>query len=379
MAEPFKNSFNTKIIKGMAEHFLSAWPEFDRVGFVETATHHLDALELKERSNQIAEAMAQYLPCNFEKSGEIILASLTPDDDGDISGITVTSDGIAGWAIMPMTHYVGLHGADNLELAMNLLKELTKRFTSEFGIRFLLQEKQDETLEILNQWTNDKSRHVRRLVSEGTRPRLPWAMQLSAFVKDPTPLLPLLEALKDDSEEYVRRSVANSLNDIAKDHPDLVAEIAEGWLLDANKAREKLVRHACRTLIKQGHKKALKALGYGQPNVKLNHLVVLTPTVDFGQKLIFELSLTSMSQNAQPLIIDYIIHHKKANGEMTPKVFKWKNITLHPEKTITVQKKHAIKKVTTRVYYPGEHRIEIMVNGVSQAITDFELRIKQDS
>ncbi len=373
MTEPFKNSFNTEIIKGMGEHFLSAWPEFDCAGFVETATHRLDTLELKARSNQITEAMVRYLPDDFERSCEIILATLTPDDDGDISGITVTSDGIAGWAIMPMAHYAGLHGANHLELAMNLLKELTKRFTSEFGIRFLLLEKQEETLEILSQWTNDKSRHVRRLISEGTRPRLPWAMQLSAFVKDPAPLLPLLEALKDDPEEYVRRSVANNLNDIAKDHPERVAEIAEHWLVGANRSREKLVRHACRTLIKQGHQRTLQALGYGEPKIKLNHLNVLTPTVDFGQTLIFELSLTSMSHEAQPLIIDYIIHHQKANGEMTPKVFKWKNMTLHPEKMITVQKKHAIKKVTTRVYYPGEHRIEIMVNGVSQTVADFEL------
>ncbi len=373
MAEPFKNLFNTKIIEGMGEHFLKAWPEFDCIGFVKAATHNLYALELKARSNQITEAMSQYLPSDFEKSAMIILASLTPDDDGDISGITVTSDGIAGWAIMPMTHYVGLHGVDHLELAMNLLKELTKRFTSEFGIRFLLLEKQEEAMEILSQWTNDKSRHVRRLVSEGTRPRLPWAMQLSAFVKDPAPLMPLLEALKDDPEEYVRRSVANNLNDIAKDHPELVAEIAECWLIDANKSREKLVRHACRTLIKQGHKRTLQALGYGQPEVKINHLKVLTPTVDFGQALIFELSLESTSHNTQPLIIDYIIHHKKANGETTPKVFKWKNITLYPEKTIAAQKKHAMKKVTTRVYYPGEHRIEIVVNGVSQVMSDFEL------
>ncbi len=373
MAEPFKNSFNTTIIKGMGEHFLNAWSEFDYAGFVETASYDLNALELKERSNQIAEAMAQYLPDDFEKSGAIILASLTPDDDGDISGATVTSDGIAGWAIMPMTHYVGLHGQNHLELAMNLLKELTKRFTAEFGIRFLLLEKQEETLTILCQWINDKSRHVRRLISEGTRPRLPWAMQLPVFVKNPVPLIPLLDALKDDPEEYVRRSVANNLNDIAKNHPDLVAEIAEDWLIGADKSREKLVRHACRTLIKQGHKKTLQALGYGDPKVKVNYLKVLTPIVDFGQALIFELSITSISNTSQLLMIDYIVHHKKANGEMTPKVFKWKNTTLHSEKTMTAQKNHAIKKITTRVYYPGTHRIEIMVNGVSQAVTDFEL------
>ncbi len=373
MPEPFKNLLNKRNISGMGEHFAKAWPEFDRAGFITTAVKNLNALELKERSAQITAAMATFLPDAFERAAAIILTSLAPDDDGDIAAAEVNCRGIAGWAIMPMTHYVGLYGLGHFDLSMALLKEMTKRSSSEFGIRFFLLEESERTLSVLRTWTGDPSRHVRRLISEGTRPRLPWAMRLPAFIEDPAPVLPLLEALKDDEEEYVRRSVANNLNDIAKDHPELVARIAGRWLKGASRDRERLIRHACRTLIKQGHRGTLKALGYGPPSVELEKLEILTPQVPFGEALLFELSLKSTSEHLQPLIIDYAIHHRKANGNTTPKVFKWKTTTLKPLARLTAKRKHAIRKITTRVYYPGVHRLEILVNGVSLGAEDFGL------
>jgi len=375
MPEPFKDLFNIKIILGMANHFQNQWPGFDRKGFSDAASKNLDSLELKERSNQIMNAMIMYLPSDFMKAGEIILASLSPSREGDIFGVTVDDDGIAGWAIMPMTHYVGLHGHDHFDLSMTLFKELTKRFSSEFGIRFFLLESPEKTLSILKKWTNDKDRHVRRLVSEGTRPRLPWAMRLPLFIKDPSPVIDLLEALKDDDEEYVRRSVANNLNDIAKDHPDLVAEISEKWMKGASNEREKLIRHACRTLIKNGHKKVLQVFGYEPPKIRKAVIDVNTPEVVFGNALEFTLSISSDSGQDQPLMIDYIIHHQKANGKTSPKVFKWRNKTLEANKVLASTKKHAIKKITTRVYYPGVHTVEVLVNGVSVGTADFNLLI----
>jgi 3-methyladenine DNA glycosylase AlkC len=162
---------------------------------------------------------------------------------------------------MPLTHYVGRNGLKHFDLSMMLLKEMTKRSSSEFDIRYFLLDSPLRAISILQEWTQDPNQHVRRLVSEGTRPRLPWAMRLPVFIEDPSPLIPLLDALKDDEEEYVRRSVSNNLNDIAKDHPDVVAGIARQWLKGASKNRQRLVRHACRTLIKQGHKETLAALG----------------------------------------------------------------------------------------------------------------------
>lgn len=373
MPEPFKNLFNPTVIAGMGDHFLKAWSDFDRDGFVRAATDNLEALELKARSEQITQAMRDYLPDDYPHAGEVMLASLTPEDGSDLSNVPVNVKGISGWAIMPMAHYVGLWGMAHFELSMTLLKEMTIRSSSEFGIRFFLIEKQEETLAVLMDWTQHKNEHVRRLVSEGARPRLPWAMRLPAFMENPKLILPLLEALKDDPSEYVRRSVANNLNDIAKDHPDRVAEIAKQWLQGASRNRQKLVRHACRSLIKQGHPATLKTLGYGPAAVKLLHLQVKTPTVNFGDALVFEIDLLSEATEDQALVIDYVIHHQKANGRTSPKVFKWKTLTLHAEATHRAKKKHSFKKITTRVYYPGSHRIEIVVNGKTQGGADFEL------
>jgi 3-methyladenine DNA glycosylase AlkC len=371
MPEPFKNLFNKKLIQDMAMHFVRIWPEFDDKAFVATATSDLDALELKERSAQICESMIRFLPDDFERAAKILHTSLAPEDD--LVKAVMTSKGIAGWAIMPMTHYIGLKGRDHFELGMSLLKEMTSRFTAEFGIRFFILEKPDDAIRILKIWAKDANKHVRRLVSEGTRPRLPWAMSLPNFIKDPTPILPLLEALKDDEDEYVRRSVANNLNDISKDHPELIAQIAEKWLQGANENRKKLLRHACRTLLKKGHQATLKSFGYATPCVELSKLEILTPRVILGESLVFGIVLNSTSEDFQSLIIDYAIHHRKANGKTTAKVFKWKNTTLQPVVQLQAMRKHAFRPITTRVYYSGIHHLEVFVNGISFGKKSFEL------
>lgn len=200
--------------------------------------------------------------------------------------------------------------------------------------------------------------------------------QLPMFIKDPLPVIELLERLKDDESAYVRRSVANNLNDIAKDHPDLVAEIASRWMNDASKERTQLTRHACRTLLKNGHQKTLRVFGFKPQKLTQESLNILTPNVEFGKSLQFTLSITSNAKKSQSLMIDYIIHHQKANGKTTPKVFKWKTTTLPPNETLTATKSHPFKKITTRVYHPGLHTLEIMINGISIGTADFQLQMK---
>lgn len=371
--EPFKNLLNKNIIEGMASHFKRHYSTFDDKGFVADATKDLDSLELKARTNRITETMIEYFPADFKKAGKIMLASLGPPLDDDISAGKIDAKGISGWAVMPLTHYVGLRGYDHFDLSMTLFKEMTKRASAEFGIRFFILKSPRKILSVLKTWTTDSNQHVRRLVSEGSRPRLPWAMRLPMYIKDPSPVINLLERLKDDDKEYVRRSVANSLNDIAKDHPDVVVGIAEQWMKGASKERKKLIRHACRTLVKNGHKKALRVLGYKSPIIQPTCIDILTPEVVFGNALQFTVSLCSDSTHDQALVIDYIIHHKKYNGSTSPKVFKWKTITLPAKKLLTSTKKHTIKKITTRVYYPGIHAVEVVVNGVSVAVANFRL------
>ena len=369
MAEPFKNLFNVNVITSMAEHFKRHWQEFNAQGFIDTASHQLDTLELKARSQQITAAMSQYLPEDFEQAGHILLNSLAPESDEE----QTLDDGISGWAIMPMTDYVAIRGLAHHDFSMTLLNAMTRRFTAEFSLRFFLLDAPDETLKTLKSWLKDDNKHVRRLISEGTRPRLPWAMQLPSFIQNPAPVIELLEALKDDPEEYVRRSVANNLNDIAKDHPELVAGIAKQWLLDADDNRKRLIRHACRTLLKQGNRDVLDVFGYAPPELEATRLELHEEQVRLNHHLSFSLSLVSCCDKEQSLMIDYVIHHQKKNGKTAPKVFKWKKVVIPAGKKLSMSKQHLFKPVTTRVYYAGLHEVEILINGQSVAKKSFFL------
>ncbi len=373
MPEPFKNFFNHALIDHMADRLAAAWPSFDTSAFQSLAGADLESLELKQRSAQITQAMVACLPEDFPTTAGVLLAALGPTPAAPLA--LDEPDGLSGWAIMPLSDYVGLHGCDHFDLSMDLLKQMTKRFTAEFAVRYFLIEDAPRTIEKLASWLDDPSEHVRRLISEGTRPRLPWAMSLPMFIADPSPVLPLLEALKDDPHEYVRRSVANNLNDIAKDHPDVVARIAQDWLVGASESRRRLVRHACRSLIKQGHSDVLAAFGYSAPSMSVERFEIKTPRVQFGDALEFDLVLSSTLKAPQPLIIDYAVHHQKANGSTSPKVFKWKTTTLMPGVDLAASRRHPMRPVTTRTYYPGRHSLEILVNGSSVASAEFELEI----
>lgn len=373
MAEPFKNLFNVALIEAMAAHLARVWPEFDGAGFIAMAADNLDQLELKQRSHRIYRALRRFLPGDFPRAAGIMRAALHPAEDDDLGTGVSDQDGLRGWAIMPMTEYIGLHGLDHFELSMALFKDMTKRHSVEFAIRHFLLAEPERVLAVLRGWCADPNRHVRRLVSEGTRPRLPWAMRLPTFIDDPAPVISLLEVLKGDAEEYVRRSVANNLNDISKDHADLVADLARRWLRGADRDRTRMVRHACRSLIKQGHEGALKALGYGPPKVEIEQFTVTTPKVIFGAALEFEATVRSRADYEQALIVDYIVHHRKAGGATTPKVFKWKTVRLAARGKLGLARKHAIRPITTRVYYPGGHFVEIQINGIALGRLPFEL------
>lgn len=373
MAEPFKNLLGPDLVMDLADNLSRVCSEFNRQGFIDSVNEQLNELELKQRSDLICEQLSVFLPGSFPDAANVLLSALGSELDGEsIEGVTENT-GVSGWAIMPMADYVARNGQDHFELSMQLLKEMTKRFSSEFAIRPFLDAKPVETLAYIQDWATDENEHVRRLASEGSRPRLPWGMRLQKFVQDPQPILPVLEQLKDDPSEYVRRSVANNLNDISKDHPDLVADIARDWMHNASDERKKLVRHACRTLVKIGHKGTLEALGYGKANLSSCSLDLSDSKLVFGGSIELKATLQSASETSQPLMIDYLVHHQKANGTTSEKVFKWKVAELKAGKTLTIKKKHSIKPITTRVYYPGIHKVELQVNGKVEAEAEFEL------
>jgi 3-methyladenine DNA glycosylase AlkC len=246
-------------IECLAHNLTVAWPAFPAADFKEAARAGLGSLGLMDRGRWLARVMRGSLPPRFEDAVEVILGSLTP------ANARTEENGMGVFFYLPHTDFIAQFGheaADNggrdpFPLAMRAQYELTQRFTAEFSIRPFLQRSQDRTLAQLLVWTRDESDHVRRLCSEGTRPRLPWGMRLGAFIKDPTPTLPILEALKDDAALYVRRSVANHLGDLAKDHLPLVMETCERWLVGANAERQWLIRHAVRYPAKKGDPAAI--------------------------------------------------------------------------------------------------------------------------
>jgi len=372
--EPFKNKLSAELVCCIAEHVSRHLPGFNAESFKAEVLQQLGQLELKQRSQLIADQLHKTLPSNFKKRNAVLRAVLHPLDTA-LTDQQSDDAGICGWGMMPLCTVVGQYGLKDFDNSLQLLREMTSRFTAEFDVRFYLLADQDRTLNIMRTWLQDDNANVRRLISEGTRPRLPWGQQLPAFIADPSPMLPMLTALRDDESEYVRRSVANHLNDIAKDHPDLVAELALEWLKGADKNREKLVRHACRTLIKQGHSGALKAFGHTAPKLELLQLSVHTPHITLGDSLKFSATLCSTSKQSQSLVIDYVLHLKKANNSLAAKVFKWKKLRLAAGEKISIDKSHPLRAITTRRYYSGAQQLSLRINGTDFGLENFELDV----
>jgi 3-methyladenine DNA glycosylase AlkC len=257
---PLKNLLGLEAIDCLTNNIACVYPKFPADQFRQSALDKLDSLEFMERAAHIAKALRAYLPEKYEKAIEVLLASLTPPN------IATEGLGLAVLFYQPHSRFVSEYGLDSehngdddpFEVSMNAQYELTKRNTSEFSIRPFLIKYPDRTLSQLKEWMLDPDPHVRRLCSEGTRPRLPWASRIPAFVEDPSPILPILESLKNDQSSYVRRSVANNLGDIAKNHPDLVFEVCERWLGDATNEVKWVIRHALRYPAKKGSKAALQ-------------------------------------------------------------------------------------------------------------------------
>ncbi len=369
MAEPLKHLIGPNTARDTAEAVARASKTFDRAAFLADILPVIDDLELMQRGQCIADALHRHLPDDFEQAASILQTCLPGPEQG----------GLNGWALLSFNQYIAAHGRGDLETALGILKALTPHFTGEFGIRPFIAEEQDRALAIIAGWADDPNHHVRRLASEGTRPRLPWAMRLPRLVKDPSPILPILEALIDDPEDYVRRSVANSLNDIAKDHPDLVADFVQRHAAGASKERHWLLKHASRTLIKKGHAKALANFGFEPLTDVTATLRLERHHVGFPGELGFEVHLRNSGSEARTVLIDYAIHHQKKDGSLSPKVFKGRSLQLRPGESLMIARRHVFRPITTRVYHPGAHRLEIMLNGVVLAGADFELTAAENT
>lgn len=368
MAPKLKDYFDRGVVVSIARELRSAHHAFEEAAFVRECMKGLEALELTARGWHVADAMQRHLPQPFSNAARALLGSLPPES-------ATTELGLGSLRYLPHVFFVARYGLFDFEASMQAQYELTKRFTSEFSIRAFLVKYPEATYERLLEWSKDPNVHVRRLVSEGTRPRLPWAPRLRAFQDDPRPVLALLELLKDDSERYVQRSVANNLNDIGKDHPDIAAEVCRRWSESAPPGRQWIVKHALRSLLKKGHQGALETLGVGRaPKVNVEQVRLTPARAKVGGELRFSFELESTSKREQELMVDYAVHFIKANGTSRPKVFKLKKLRLPASGRVELRGKISLKEMTTRRHHPGLHRIEVLVNGVARPLAEFELR-----
>jgi 3-methyladenine DNA glycosylase AlkC len=374
--EPFKNLINKGTVEAIGTALQKAWPAFDRKRFLKLAQTGLDALEFKARARHVSAALEATLPEDFDRAAGLLEATLAPPGaQNDPRWAQIGNGALAGWAVWPMGEYVARRGLQSPQRALATLHALTQRFTAEWPIRAFIEQHPELTFATLASWTHDPSEHVRRLVSEGSRPRLPWGLQLKGLIKDPAPTLPLLLALQDDTSDYVRRSVANHLNDIAKDHPAVVAAWLEKHLVDASPERRALLKHATRTLVKQGDTRVLKAWGLGKPLRGSATLSVTPKRVSVGESLELAVTLASTAGRAQKLVIDYAVHHVKANGSTSDKVFKGWTIELAANEECALRKRHSMRLITTRVYHAGHHAVDLRINGQVVASAGFDLRV----
>jgi len=359
MGEPLKAFFGARIVRGIADDIHAVHPGFDRKAFVRDAMAGLEKLELVARGAHVAEALHRHMPEDFKRAADILIASLGP------KLATTEGWGMAPFRYLPHTVYVARYGLGHLEAALRLQYELTQRFSAEFSIRAFLTAHPEATYARLQEWAQDPSPHVRRLVSEGTRPRLPWAPRLKAFQADPAPVVRLLELLKDDPELYVRRSVANNLNDIGKDHPGVLIDVCQRWSVDAGAERRWIINHALRSLIKAGDRRALEVIGFASaPRIEVGQVRWSARRVRIGQKLTFAMEIRNRTRRPQELLLDFRVFFVKAGGKTSPKVFKIGREVLGTEPRL-VTASVSFATLTTRKPCPGFHRFELLVNGVA--------------
>ena len=366
MAELFKNLYNDRFFNKFLTTVCRVVPNFNRDGFItEIYDEGWEARELKQRMRHISVVLERYLEGNYAEKLHTVLQT--------IEAIKVEGNREESVEYMFFPDFVEVFGLDDYDTSIKAMEQITQFTSCEFAIRPFIIRYEKQAVVQLKKWCKHKSEHVRRLASEGCRPRLPWAMALPAFKKDPAPILPILEKLKNDPSEYVRRSVANNLNDIAKDNPELLVSIAQKWK-GKSKETDALVKHACRTLLKQGIPEVMELFGFGSvENLKIEEFKVNTPQIAIGDAVEFSFQLKNTAHQPALVRLEYGIYYQKANGSLSRKVFKISEKEYSANSVTEVIRKQSFRLITTRVFHPGLHQVSIILNGQEFEKRDFEL------
>jgi 3-methyladenine DNA glycosylase AlkC len=358
----YSPGFYNEFSKAMKE----VHPSFDKDGFIKQIfTSDFPNKELKARMRHTSEALHLFMPSDFKQTVGIILKLI-----GYLKKRGISEGGLEH---MFIPDYIEVYGIDHFETSMKAFETITQFVSCEFAVRPFFIKYGDRMVNQMELWSVHKSDKVRRLSSEGSRPRLPWAMAIPTLKKDPSPILPILENLKNDPSEFVRRSVANNINDIAKDHPDIVMNLAGKWK-GISKETDAIIKHGSRTLLKKGHAEILKHYGLQSKNIRVSDFKIETPVVKAGGNLSFSFRISNEDKKEQTVRLEYGLYYNKANGQLTRKVFKISEKKYAAWTEAEVSRKQSFRKITTRVFYPGRHQLSVIVNGEEKLIKDFALK-----
>jgi 3-methyladenine DNA glycosylase AlkC len=350
--------FSGSFINQLADTVQEIYLPFDKGKFTDLIYDGVwETRELKEKMRHVSGCLHQTLPEDYAQALEI-LKQVAPS--------------FRSFDAMVFPDYVERYGLDDWDLSLPALGFFTQFASSEFAVRPFLARDPERAMAYLQVWAEDENHHLRRLASEGCRPRLPWGMALTGFKKDPSLILPILEKLKNDESEYVRKSVANNLNDISKDHPNLVLDICEEWH-GHTKNTDWIVKHACRGMLKAGNKRALSLFGFGDPTqIRVENLRLDKETLRIGEDLHYTFELNVATQEPCKLRLELGIYYVKARGNLSRKVFKIGEKSFDPGRH-SINRKVSFADRSTRKHYAGQHQISIFVNGVEMATASLDL------
>jgi 3-methyladenine DNA glycosylase AlkC len=346
---PLKEMFGQKFYSRLTDSVKQVYRPFSSEKFLRHVLEPLHSLSLNERMRHTSVVLKEHLPSDYKTSIGImkeVIPMLAP-----------------GYTTLVFPDFVSQFGTHDVPTSLDALRFFTRFGSSEFAIRTFLKTDFDRTIQAMYNWAGDENEHVRRLSSEGSRPRLPWSFKLDAIIQNPKHTQPILENLNQDDSLYVRKSVANHINDISKDSPDYVLRLIKGWN-QTHPHTMWIVKRGCRSLFKQGDKKSLKAFNYTvNIGVSIKKFTLLPETIKIGDGITFRFDLISTKNSTQRLMVDYRIYYVKKKGASLPKVFKLKEVQLKPGMSITILKKQRFQDFTTRKHFPGKHKLEILVNG----------------
>ncbi|HEX8517661.1 MAG TPA: DNA alkylation repair protein [Bacteroidia bacterium] len=361
MAEALKDMFNKKFYSELAATFNKADKNFHPEKFIKDVSVNLEDLSLNQRMRNTSVVLKKHLSSDYSKALAVLLE--------------VASEFKGGYRALLFPDFVGQYGHGHVSLSLDALKILTLYGSSEFAIREYLKRDLKGTLKVMTKWAEDKDYHVRRLSSEGSRPRLPWSFNIPEIMNNPQLTRPILETLKADKELYVKKSVANHLNDFSGTQTEWMLDLVRSWD-KTNEDTAWIVKHASRTLIKKGHLGSLSVLDFERnAKVQLKNFKLESSKLKLGEELNFSFIIISEKKSKQKLVIDYAVHYAKKSGEQSRKVFKLKELQLNPLQNISISKRQLIRDFSTRKHYAGKHAVEILVNGKSYGLKEFFLAV----